>query len=164
MVEPLTMKRNVYNKRVIPDYDPQDILTRVNYGDCWEWEGVIDHYGYGVYGNKRHLAHRIVYKLLVNEPRADMCLDHLCRNRRCVNPEHLEEVTHKENVLRGKTITSRNLNKVVCKNGHPFNDENTYIHPARQTRDCRTCRSLAVLRYAERKKGNSIGCKLRNQI
>lgn len=74
-------------------------------------------------------------------------LDHLCRNRRCCRPDHLEPVTHKENVLRGMAPSAINARKTHCKRGHEFTAENIYPSPD-GVRRCRECRRL---RHAERK-------------
>lgn len=72
-------------------------------GDCWEWTGQLDRYGYGAfkYQGKKHKAHRWIYEKLHFTLEPDMVVDHLCRNRKCVRPEHLELVTMAENTRRG---------------------------------------------------------------
>lgn len=76
-------------------------------GDCWEWTGVINRYGYGVVhlprGGKdavRTMAHRYVWEKLVGPIAPGLQIDHRCMNKRCVNPDHLDPVTHQENALR----------------------------------------------------------------
>lgn len=124
-------------------------------GDCWIWEASTNPNGYGSFTeivngrSKSNRAHRKVYEVLVGEIPRGMDLDHLCRNRPCVNPAHLEVVTRQENLLRSElTIAHQNARKAHCKNGHEFTALNTYVHPKRGTRDCRTCRKLAKLRWA----------------
>jgi hypothetical protein len=73
-------------------------LTHV--GECWEWLQNFNADGYGIY-KRNHQAHRVVYELLVAPIPEGLEIDHLCRNRRCVNPAHLEPVTHLENIRRG---------------------------------------------------------------
>ena len=91
-------------------------------------------YGQFHYKGKTCYAHRIAYELLVGHVPSE--LDHLCRNRRCVNPAHLEEVRHQENLARGEHA---NRNKVYCPKGHPYDAVNTYVHPNGRERRCRTC-------------------------
>ena len=112
--------------------------------DCWLWTGTTDIGGYGrIWIPELHAtqpAHRVVYEYLVGPVPTDLVLDHLCRVRHCVRPDHLEPVTQRENILRGDLP---DLNKAKgaavthCKRGHEYTAENTYIHHGRRT--CRTC-------------------------
>src|SRR6266849_5089721 len=89
---------------------------------CWEWTGALWR-GYGYF--RTWIAHRVAYELLVGPIPPEKQVDHLCRNRGCVNPEHMELVTSYENILRGEGPTAANKRKLVCSNGHPFTPENT---------------------------------------
>ena len=91
---------------------------------CIEWVGVIDNDGYGRLNvkNKWRLAHRVEYERLVGTITEGLVIDHLCRNRRCVNVNHMEVVSNKENVLRGSGISAKNAVKEYCKNGHKLPD------------------------------------------
>jgi hypothetical protein len=114
--------------------ESQVVLTE----DCWLWTGQINQKGYprvGV-GSRAIGAHRVMYELLVEPIPDGLELDHLCRVRHCVNPDHLEPVTHRENTRRGKPTRTR------CKNGHKFTPENTYIGQwaTGPVRLCRTCK------------------------
>lgn len=73
--------------------------------NCWEWNKVLNSYGYGhfSYNGKTYIAHRFIYELLIGKLSSNLQLDHLCKNRKCVNPQHLEEVTSAKNVQRGKS-------------------------------------------------------------
>ena len=72
-------------------------------GDCWEWTGRIDRYGYGEFkhGGVKHKAHRWIYETLNFRLETKWFVDHLCRNRKCVRPDHLELVSPEENTRRG---------------------------------------------------------------
>jgi hypothetical protein len=113
-------------------------------GDCWEWTGGHSSTGYGAWGPRAQKAHRAVWELLVSPIPKGMTLDHLCRNRGCVNPDHLEVVTMRENVLRGVGPSAVNARKTHCVHGHPFDERNTgYQRKGRYkthaTRYCRAC-------------------------
>jgi hypothetical protein len=97
---------------------------------------------------KPRLLHRLTYELFTGLPIPEgLQIDHLCRNRACVKPTHLEPVTMQENLNRGE---SRNVYRTHCRNGHEFTEENTYIHPTGGSRTCRTCRSKTRKAYRER--------------
>lgn len=108
---------------------------------CWEFTGTTSG-GYGMIGRPNNggmaLAHRISYELFVGEIPEGLTIDHLCRNRRCINPWHLEAVTGKVNVLRGDGPTAKNVRKTHCPKGHPYSAENTRIGK-NGGRFCRTC-------------------------
>ena len=98
---------------------------------CWLWVKSRSHDGYGwaSLGNKTHQAHRLVYRLIVGEPPEGTHLDHLCRVRHCVNPDHLEPVTPGEN-LRRSPLTPAGM--TLCRNGHE-------LVPMRGQRRCTIC-------------------------
>lgn len=115
-----------------------NVVERIVIGDdCWEWAGSHDKQGYSRTG--RALAHREVYKLLVGPIPEGTELDHLCRNRGCVRPKHLEPVDHRTNVLRGQGLAAQQARRTHCPQGHPYDEENTYLSP-KGKRDCKTCR------------------------
>lgn len=107
---------------------------------CWLWGGSIHTNDYGImyYEKKRYRAHRFVYEALVGAIPEGLVLDHLCRVTRCVNPEHLEPVTNKENILRGTCPMAENARKTHCPNGHRYTKDNTIV-TKRGYRKCRTC-------------------------
>lgn len=109
---------------------------------CWLWLGAVSR-GYGHFvvsqrPTKTLRAHRYSYELLVGQIPEGLTIDHLCRNRLCVNPDHLEPVTMKINVLRNGGPTALNAAKTHCLNGHPFDQQNTHITP-KGLRRCRMC-------------------------
>jgi len=108
-------------------------------GGCWEWVGSQTSDGYGQWrAFGEHVAHRAVYRLLRGAIPEGLTLDHLCRNTGCVNPDHLEPVTIRENLLRGEGACAKNARKTHCLRGHPFNTDNTYLRKGGGRR-CRTC-------------------------
>ena len=117
-------------------------------GGCWNWLGYRDRDGYGRVGiNGKVLgAHRVAYELMIGPVPSGAELDHLCRNRHCVNPAHLEAVTHKENMLRGAGVGSENAAKDRCVKGHLFDEKNTYLRPI-GGRNCRACGRDAAQKY-----------------
>lgn len=119
---------------------------------CWNWKrGLRNGYGAPWFkGRKSEYAHRISYELLVGKIPKGMEIDHLCRNRACCNPSHLEVVSAKENTLRGIGITAINSKKTKCINGHLFTLINTYKYKTKDgfiKRYCRVCNRLSGRRY-----------------
>lgn len=97
--------------------------------DCWYWIGNRSYKGYGefaVSATKKQKAHRFAYEFFVGPIPNGMTIDHLCRNRSCVNPKHLEAVTNKVNILRGIAPSAVNSRRTHCIHGHEFTPENTY--------------------------------------
>lgn len=112
---------------------------------CWIWQASIGRDGYGRFypgggapSGVMVKAHRFSYELHVGPIPHDLDMDHLCRNRACVNPSHLEPVTRRENLLRGDTFPARNIAKTHCPKGHPYDQGNTYV-TKQGHRHCRTC-------------------------
>lgn len=109
---------------------------------CLVWTGALDRDGYGViqFAGKQCRAPRVAYALRFGPIAPALTVDHLCRNRSCVNPAHLEVVTRKENVLRSNALGALNARKTQCKRGHLLSPDNLYT-PRNGQRDCRTCRN-----------------------
>lgn len=116
---------------------------------CWVWNRKLTTAGYGrtPYQGKSMYAHRLAYVAFKGQIPDNMHLDHLCRNPACVNPEHLEAVTHKVNVQRGlRGVLNPQRLVTYCKHGHEFTEKNTYwkLNPNtdRKTRMCITCKNF----------------------
>jgi hypothetical protein len=106
---------------------------------CWEWTGYgVDGYGRFWLDGRDVMAHRVSYEWLIGPIPDGLQIDHLCRNRRCVNPAHMEPVTPRTNVLRGVSLQAQNALKTECPRGHTYDAVNTYVSPT-GGRYCRTC-------------------------
>ena len=108
---------------------------------CWIWRSTSAN-GYGVmrYANgKQTTAHRWSHEQHIGPIPEGLVVDHLCSQRACVNPDHLEAVTQRENVMRGSGLAAANARKTECPQGHAYDEENTYIKPDGK-RVCRTCK------------------------
>lgn len=112
-------------------------------GGCWEWMGKLTRNGYGKcqFHNKEFYVHRLSYTWVFGEIPSDKVLDHLCRNRKCVNPSHLEVVTSRENVLRGESVFAKRKRQTHCIHGHPLSGSNLIIYK-NGTRHCRACAQI----------------------
>jgi hypothetical protein len=122
--------------------------------DCWPWVASRTDTGYGQVwdGHRLVRAHRLIYELLVGPIPEGLTLDHLCRNRACVNPAHLEPVTMRENTLRGIGPAALHAAKTHCKYGHPFAAENLHLTPS-GIRVCLTCRRALARGFSARHPG-----------
>jgi hypothetical protein len=129
----------------LPDRLQSKILPEPNSG-CWIWMGALSEAGYGRDWNSR--AHRVTYEALRGPIPDGMVLDHKCRTRCCVNPDHLEPVTDRENLMRGNTPARKNAEKTHCKRGHEFTPKNTRVSMAGSGTKCRVCRECARRRDA----------------
>lgn len=112
---------------------------------CWQWTGWTNRLGYGItrYDGREQRVHRVAFQLLRGSlPERDdhgkrLVIDHLCRNRSCVNPDHLEPVTDGENIRRGEGLSAKRARQQRCRRGHLLAGDNLIVR--RSGRRCRTC-------------------------
>lgn len=133
------MSSTALRQRYIP-FEDNIVKTE----SCWVWRGKLTKDGYGRYyrNNEAKYAHRHSYETYKGSIPNGLVIDHLCRNRACVNPNHLEAVTNKTNIARGDMGLrgAHNKQKTHCKWGHEFDAANTYLDP-RGKRGCKKCRN-----------------------
>lgn len=143
--------RTAYGGKQLQYYYLVERVASDHSQECWFWEGGLS-VGYGVvYVPKfkaTKLAHRTAYIERHGEVPEGFELDHLCRNRACWNPDHLEPVTRSENIFRGDI---KNRKVTHCLEGHEYTEENTYLYDNR--RDCRICIRTRSREYMRRKRG-----------
>jgi hypothetical protein len=134
-----------FNEKYIP----------VTESGCWVWLGTVSSHGYGRIlrtATRADYAHRISYELFRGPIPKGLQIDHLCRVRCCVNPDHLEVVTAETNKARGDSLNAINARKTHCEHGHPFDQRNTWerqLPGGKIGRQCRTCRYLAYRRWRD---------------
>lgn len=146
--------------RTMPEYDQQArrrLMAKVAVAPngCWEWTAHIEDNGYGRFGYRGTMrwAHRVSYQIFVGCIPDGLDLDHLCRNRKCVNPDHLEPVTRKVNAERGvagQVNRDRMISKTHCPQGHPYSGDNLYVVPSTGYRQCNACRLANKRAYRAR--------------
>ena len=129
----MTPRQQFFFSRAIPEPN----------SGCWLWAAKVDRDGYGRV-LKGLLAHRMSFQAFKGEIPKGLTLDHLCRVRSCINPDHLEPVSHKTNILRGVA------RRTACIHGHPFSGDNLHIGPTGK-RFCRACWRKNSAAYKERK-------------
>ena len=152
-------KRSKSNKRYADLHKIEPIFrfwqfVSIQEDGCWLWTGGVSDNGYAHFwlDGRTVKAHRFAYVYFRGEPIPDgLEPDHLCRNRSCVNPWHLEPVTHPINCQRGEGSQFQR-DKDHCPHGHPYNEENTYRRPGRPQRNCKICRREVNDRWRKKQK------------
>lgn len=137
-----------------PPRDPAErFWEKVDKGEasqCWPWRAYLYANGYAmftpIHGGPKVMAHRYAYEALVQPIPDEMTIDHLCRNRACCNPAHMEVVTRGENSTRGGGLQVANQRRteaaeLACKNGHPRTPEHATREASSGSWRCRTCRN-----------------------
>ena len=141
-------------------YGAERIIGRIDASssECWLWTGELRK-GYGCVkvNGRRWSVHRLLFEALIGPIPQGLELDHLCRNRTCCNPAHLEPVTHAENIRRGDQAREGDRRRIArirsyCKNGHEVSPENTYLRPPNGHYRCRRCANLSNAAYRAREK------------
>jgi hypothetical protein len=140
----------------LPDHIGSKIGAPVNTGyitDCWPWKAALTN-GYGViwYQKRVQRAHRVIRMLLEGDFEQSLELDHLCRNRACVNPAHNEPVTQIVNNSRSDSASARHARQTHCLRGHSIEDPNNVYYRRRGHKTERFCRLCCKIRNAERYK------------
>jgi hypothetical protein len=109
--------------------------------DCWLWQSTKTRNGYAQFrvNGKRWLAHRWIFLRTIGPIPHGLELDHLCRVRNCVNPLHLEPITHSENVKRGNNSLRLFSQLNICRRGHPLEGSNVMLDKKRGSRRCKIC-------------------------
>lgn len=119
----------------------------VDENDCWNWLGFIDKHGYGKFtiSGGCYFSHRVSFDIFNGIRSTDLVIDHICKNRKCCNPEHLREVDARENVINNSlSFVSVNTRKTHCPRGHELIHPNIYTHGER--RRCKICNIASVKR------------------
>jgi hypothetical protein len=147
---------------VLSDRDIERFKSKLVTGDgCWSWEG--GHFkttGYALFNVRMDdgkwrptVAHRVSHLVFKGPIPDGYEIDHLCRNRPCINPAHLEAVTHRENGLRGESVMAKQALQTHCIHGHEFTPENTYVRTKKHKRECRQCMRERDIRRSTSRRG-----------
>jgi len=129
---------------------------------CWFWLGAISNTGYGMLhpekSSKKKMvyAHRFSYETYKGPIKPGLDIDHLCRVRNCVNPKHLEAVTRRTNILRGRGCCATNASKIYCLNGHPLSGVNLYMRNG-GGRQCKACFRIRYRKHFNFKRRHRAG-------
>ena len=145
--------------RVIPEIKKvEKFLCKINAvdGNCWNWSGEISKEGYGLFSisSKRFFAHRISFEMFKEKLNTSLVIDHVCRNRKCVNPDHLRQVTTRiNNIENSISLFAKKSSQSHCVNGHEFSEDSIYWEKGR--RKCVKCRRKNALDRYYKLKGDN---------
>ncbi len=164
------MTSTQYTNRILmaeaEDFAPSLVLfiaANQDNNGCWKWDGPCrggvdgNRYSGVQFRGKTWYVHRLVYAIFNGDLMDGKQIDHLCRNRRCVNPAHLEQVEGIENWRRGMSVTRQKQMQTHCKHGHELTPDNTYIHRRHNRRDARECRTCSLTARRSHKNMMSLG-------
>jgi len=120
-------------------------VGQVDENGCWPWVGSLNFGGYGQFwfNGEWGMAHKYSYSVHQHQIPIGLTIDHICRNRGCVNPAHMEVVSMRENIIRGVGPTAVNSRKTHCPKGHEYTNGNTLVNKKSGKRQCRTCGKVA---------------------
>ena len=163
------MKVNIDNyPNILTDEQSKRFLSKIDKTDyCWNWKAYLNKDGYGTFSlNKRTvLAHRLYYVVYFDSVSPSLELDHTCRNRSCVNPDHLDPVTSQVNLLRGNTHSYNNSVKTHCLRKHLLEEPNLRKDQLRRgRRQCLACSRTQSKYTNEKKKGVFLDANLFQEI
>jgi len=131
----------------------QQYIQRADDG-CWNWTGPLGQRGYAVMrlDGPKYRVHRIAVVAQLGRDIPGLDVDHLCRNHSCVNPAHLEAVSHRTNVLRGESVVANQARRTHCPQGHPLEWPNLVVSEAKRgNRKCKTCNVETARRHRRKK-------------
>src|SRR5712692_8182930 len=140
----MNLRREIYMTKITEDDKVEKRFfekIEINDNNCWVLKASdnLQVYGQFYYNGKTILAHRFSFEYFKEKIEPNNVIDHICKNTLCVNPNHLEQVTTRENVMRGMGVTSINDKKTHCSRGHLLEGENVYSY-GKNYRQCMTCR------------------------
>lgn len=159
--QPRGYKRPAHSAKKETVGERLEYRRRITDSGCWEWNGRVRRDGYAQtrFGQGMELVHRASYVFYKGEPPEGWEIDHLCRNRLCFNPDHLEAVPKAENVFRGKQASRKE--RTHCCRGHALVDGNVYFYRYRRTngeqrigKTCLTCQNESQRRSKEKRFGS----------
>lgn len=148
----MTIRKHSNNRKIVEPIIRLLAKIKINESSgCFEWQGALNKgYAWFSNGEKACNAYKWFYEYVFGKVKNGLQLDHLCRNRACVNPAHLEEVTSRENNLRGNGFAAIRSRQTHCLRGHLFNRDNTYLTPNNQRR-CLKCHAFRERRRRNKK-------------